>query len=230
MIEIPQHKNILLQILKDIYSDTSISPSLGFKGGTAAYMFYDLPRFSVDLDFDLLNESKTEDIFKKIKNIIENYGQVKEFQKKRFSLFFLLSYQDRAQNIKVEINRRLFKSKYTIKTYLGISMLVMKRADMFAHKMVAMYERAGKSNRDIYDVWFFSKNGWPINKQIVEERTQLTFKEFLETSITSLETKKHNILHGIGELLDQKQKYWVKNNLKKDVLFLLKIMLENEKQ
>jgi hypothetical protein len=33
-----RHKNILLQILKDIYSDTSIAPYLGFKGGTAMQM------------------------------------------------------------------------------------------------------------------------------------------------------------------------------------------------
>jgi len=46
------------QILKDIYTDTSISPLLGFKGGTCAYFFYNLPRFSVDLDFDLLEISE----------------------------------------------------------------------------------------------------------------------------------------------------------------------------
>ena len=51
-----KHKNILLQILKDIYSDTSISPHLGFKGGTAANLFCGLDRDSFDLDFDLLDE------------------------------------------------------------------------------------------------------------------------------------------------------------------------------
>ena len=34
------HKSIMLKILKDIYADTNIGPVLGFKGGTAAYMFY----------------------------------------------------------------------------------------------------------------------------------------------------------------------------------------------
>jgi len=52
------HKNILLQILADIYSDNTIGPFLGFKGGTAAYLFYGLDRFSVDLDFDLLDKKK----------------------------------------------------------------------------------------------------------------------------------------------------------------------------
>mgnify|MGYP006316230969 FL=1 len=39
-LDYSKHKNILLQILKDIYSDTSIAPHLGFKGGTAAMMLY----------------------------------------------------------------------------------------------------------------------------------------------------------------------------------------------
>ena len=37
-----EHKNILLQILKDIYTDVTVGPILGFKGGTAAYLFYNL--------------------------------------------------------------------------------------------------------------------------------------------------------------------------------------------
>ncbi len=231
VLKIPQHRNILFQILKDIYSDTNISPFLGFKGGTAAYIFYNLPRFSVDLDFDLLNESKEEEIFEKIVKIIGNYGRVKEAVKKRFSLFFLLSYDEEAQNIKVEINRRVFGSQYEVKTYLGVSMLVMKREDMFAHKIMAMYERMDKANRDIYDVWFFLKNNWPINSKIVEKRSGMVFKTLLKKCITSLEKGKNkNILQGIGELLDEKQKLWVKKHLISDVLFLLKLMLESEVQ
>lgn len=52
-VDYAKHKNILLQILKDIYSDTTIAPYLGFKGGTAAHLFYNLNRDSFDLDFDL---------------------------------------------------------------------------------------------------------------------------------------------------------------------------------
>ena len=63
VLNISTHKTILFQILKDIYSDTLISPFLGFKGGTAALLFYKLGRFSVDLDFDLLGESKEDLIF-----------------------------------------------------------------------------------------------------------------------------------------------------------------------
>ncbi len=229
-LSIPEHKNILLQILKDIYSDTTISPFLGFKGGTAAYMFYDLDRFSVDLDFDLLDETKEEAVFSKIKEIVKNYGKIRETRKKRFNLFFLLSYDEKSQNIKIEVNRRSFGSRYELKTYLGISMLAMVKEDMFAHKLMAMYERIGKTNRDIYDTWFFLRNNWPINKKIIEDRSGMAFKELLKKCITKLEEMDDkNILAGIGELLDAKQKVWAKANLKKDVLFLLKLKLENEK-
>ena len=58
-------------------------------------------------------------------------------------------------------------------------MKVMVREDMAAHKLVAMYERSGQTNRDIYDVWFFLKNNWPINEKIIEKRTGMSVQEFL---------------------------------------------------
>src|SRR3989344_6482414 len=129
------HKNILIRILKDMYSDASVGPILGFKGGTAAYLFYELSRFSVDLDFDLLDVTQEDRVFEQIKKILGTYGALKEIEKKRFNLFFLLSYDKKiqgAQNIKVEINRRDFGSKYEIMSYFGIPMKVMVKEDMAA--------------------------------------------------------------------------------------------------
>jgi predicted nucleotidyltransferase component of viral defense system len=224
------HKTILLQILKDIYTDTSLGPILGFKGGTAANLFYDLGRFSVDLDFDLLDETKVDFIFEKLEKILREYGTIKEKYKKQNTLFFVLSYDEKAQNIKVEINRRNFGSRYALKNYLGISMLVMVKEDMFAHKLVAMLERSRIANRDVYDLWHFLKNHWPINKEMVEKRTKMTFREYLKKCIKFVDSlSDRNILSGMGELLDEKQKSWAKNHLKKDTVFLLKVRLEQEK-
>jgi len=227
------HKNILIKILKDIYTDSTIGPLLGFKGGTAVYLFYNLNRFSVDLDFDLLDAEKADYVFEQIKKILENYGAIKEAEKKRFNLFYVLAYDEKvpgAQNIKVEINRREFGSKYEVKSYLGISMKIMVQEDMFAHKLCAMYERIGKTNRDIFDVWYFLQNEWPVNKKIIEERTKMNFNGFLQKCIDSLEKMTdQNILSGMGELLDAKQKDWVKAKLRTETIFLLKLKLQNEK-
>lgn len=229
-LDYSKHKNIMLQILKDIYSDTSIAPYLGFKGGTAALLFYDLNRNSVDLDFDLLDETKKEEVFNKIQKITESYGSITESKMKHFNLLNVISYKKGAQQIKVEVNRRQFGSRYEMKTLLGISMLVMVKEDMFAHKLMTMYERISKTSRDIFDVYFFFKNNWDINKKIVEERSNMSFKETLVKCIKMLEEmdNKH-ILDGLGELLTQSQKDWAREKLKSETIFLLKLILGNEK-
>lgn len=229
-IDFPRHKNIMLQILKDIYSDPTIAPFLGFKGGTAALMFYDLNRNSVDLDFDLLDESKEQIVFDKIQKIAVSYGKVVDSRIKRFNLLVVISYDEKSQNIKIEINRRNFDSKYELKTLFGISMLVMAKEDMFAHKLMAMYERVGKTSRDIFDVYFFAKNNWDINKAIVENRSKKTFKEVLQKCIDSLEKMDNRrILDGLGESLTESQKDWARAKLKAETLFLLKVVRSFEK-
>jgi len=55
MIDLNKHRFYLVRILKDIYSDIELANNLGFKGGTALMLFYDLPRISVDPDFNLID-------------------------------------------------------------------------------------------------------------------------------------------------------------------------------
>lgn len=224
MLNQNNHKNILLSILKDIYSDSEISSQLGFKGGTAAYLFYGLERFSVDLDFDLLNPEKEQLVFERIKEIVGKYGQIKDEQQKFYTLFFAISYGEKDKNIKIEISRRFKNNHYETKQYLGIPILVMKQADMLANKLLAMDERINKFSRDIYDVWFFLTKMWPINEDIILEKTGKKLPEFLLSLVEKLEKLPENkMLVGVGELLDEKQKNWVKNNLKKDTLFQLRL-------
>lgn len=222
-----KHKNILLQILKDIYSDSSIAPYLGFKGGTAALLFYGLERYSVDLDFDLLLDEKEKEVFEKINTIAKKYGVITQSRIKHFNLLNIISYKKGAQQIKIEINRRHFDSRYEVKNLLGISILVMVKEDMFAHKLMAMYERIGKTNRDIFDVYFFYKNNWQINKKIVEDRASMSFRDVLDKCIKKLENLNNKyILDGLGELLSASQKDWARNKLKDETIFLLKLNKE----
>lgn len=221
------HNDILIRILKDIYTNKSLGPLLGFKGGTAALLFYGLDRFSVDLDFDLLETKEEDFVFDKIEKIISRYGLIKSKMKKHYTLFFELSYADLDRNIKVEINRRNFGSACQIQNYFGITMLVITKEDMFANKLCAFYERADRANRDIYDVWFFLQNRWSIHKELVENRLGLAFEECIKSCISKLEkVSEKNILSGMGELMDPKQKRWVKANLKIETLFLLKVLLD----
>lgn len=95
-----------------------------------------MPRFSVDLDFDLIDNSdnfnKTKDLlFLKIGNILKKYGNVKEKRIKRYTNFFLLSYGSADHNIKIEISIRRHNNQYEIKEYLGIAILTAKKETLF---------------------------------------------------------------------------------------------------
>ncbi len=231
-LNIAHHEEILIKILKAFFADVAVAPHLAFKGGTAAMLFYGLDRFSVDLDFDLLDASQEDSIFLRIQEVLQKYGKIKDSENKKFNLLFLLSYEGKlesAQNLKVEINKRTFDSHYEVKEFMGIAMRVMVQEDMAAHKLVAMYERIGRTNRDIYDVWFFLQHNWSINKNIVEQRTGLAYGKFLLNCIDALEKMdNHHILKGLGELLTPQQKVWTKTKLRNETLFLLRLAARAE--
>lgn len=229
MINKEKHQLIMGRILKDICVDISIAPLLGFKGGTCAYFFYNLPRFSADLDFDLFSTSETiqEMVFGKVIKILEKYGEVKDQRIKRYTIFGLLSYGEADRNIKIEINTRQLikdiKDQYELKEYLGIPMFVAKKDYLFASKLSALTLRSEVAMRDIYDIYYFAKNNWDINGQIVKARTSKNTKEYLNDCVVTIEKIKDNqILQGLGEFLSEKEKTWAKNRLKAETIFLLK--------
>jgi len=229
MLNKEKHQLIMGRILQDIYSDTTISSLIGFKGGTCAYFFYELPRFSVDLDFDLFttDEETQKIVFEKVKSILVKYGEVKNSRIKRFTIFSLLSYGDADHNIKVEINVRMLmpnlKEHYVLKDYLGISMLVAKKDYLFGSKLSALTLRGETAMRDIYDIWFFAKNNWDMNVDVVRARTGKSIKEYLADCMDIIEKVKDNeILSGLGELIGEKEKAWVKAHLRKETVLLLK--------
>lgn len=230
MLNKEKHQLTMGKILRDIYSDTSISSLIGFKGGTCAYFFYGLTRFSVDLDFDLFSSDETTQklVHEKIHSMLGKYGEIKDDYIKRNTIFFLLSYGDGDHNVKVEVNVRILvpdiKEYYEVKEYLGISLLAGKKDYLFASKLAALTDRRLLAMRDIYDIWFFVKNNWDINAEVVKARTGKTIKEHIADCISVIEAVKDSeILRGLAELLPgEKEKMWAKTHLREETVFLLK--------
>lgn len=221
------HKTSFLNVLRAIYSDPDTRTVLGFKGGTAALLLYGLPRFSVDLDFDLLDSDKKEIVFKKVKFFLEKYGVLSEAWEKHYTLFYLLHYQKGERTLKIEISKRPSRSAFESKNYLGIPMLVMKQESMSACKLAALLTRREFASRDMFDLEFFLRNNWPIDEDIIKEKTGFSPKEAFKKAIKLVEGINQNeLLRGLGELLqDNKQKAWVKDKLKDELLFQLRLFL-----
>ncbi len=223
-MNLTKHKSLLIRILKDVYDDIELGNLLGFKGGTALLFFYQLPRFSVDLDFNLIQPEKQAIVFEKIREIVLKYGKIHDEAIKYYGLVLVLDYGSGERKLKIEISNRQFANHYELKNFLGISMRVMTLPDMFAHKVCALLDRPAFTNRDLFDCWFFMQQQTPINKQIVEERMKKPLANYLQDCICYLEKMSDkNRLQGLGELLDEDLKQFVKTKLRLETITLFKI-------
>lgn len=227
MTDINKHKFFLVSVLRDIYSDTELANSLGFKGGTAQMLFHDLPRFSVDLDFNLLTVERSNSIYEKIRKILLSYGTIRDEAQKHFGLLLVLDYEADERNLKVEISNRLFPDSYETRIFLGIPMKVMVKPDLFAHKLCALVDRNVLTNRDIFDIYYFMRQKTPVNPVIIKHRMGLELIEYIEKCIERIEkVNPKSLLHGMGDLLDDNLKTFVKTRLKTETIQLLKMYRE----
>ena len=223
MVDINRHKFFLFQILKDIYEDKELAGILGFKGGTAMMFFYDLPRFSVDLDFNLLNPNKEDVAYGKVREILLKHGAIHDEAKKFYGPIYVLDYGAGERKLKVEISNRNFGDRYEFKNLLGVNMQVMIAPDMFAHKLCTMLDRTAITNRDIFDCWFFMNNKTSLNKSIIETRMKIPLADYLKKSIETLESMSDKgMLNGLGELMDDDMKKFVRTKLRTETITLLK--------
>jgi len=226
MLSEKYHRKIMFEILRDIYK-SDLGFYLGFKGGTMLYFFYNLNRFSVDLDFDLLlptNKERTlteNVILKKLEKIIKPYGKIEDIYNKNYTLFALVNYGEGERNLKIEISKRLtYKNKYEFKNLYGTNIKCMAIEDAFSHKLLAATGRRAAVNRDFYDLYFFWKNGYDFNEKIIKKIAKKSGREYLIFLRKYIEKNlnKNNVLQGLGELLSESEKDWVKDNLKRELL------------
>ncbi|EKE28358.1 MAG: hypothetical protein ACD_3C00071G0008 [uncultured bacterium (gcode 4)] len=213
MLNKDKHRQLLYQILKEIF-ESDFAKNIAFKWWTACYFLYNLDRFSTDLDFDII--SGNEDLDENIIGILKKYWDIKKGNK------IILSYWKDEDNIKIDISRKIWKNNiYEIKNFYWTDMKVQSKGTIFANKLVALTER--NTNRDIYDIYFFFKNNWDINDEIITERTWKTKKELLEGIIFKLKALPGNykILDWLWEVLDGKQKSFVKEKLLKELIGII---------
>jgi predicted nucleotidyltransferase component of viral defense system len=222
-LQITTHKTHLTNILLDIYKDSELSGALGFKGGTAAMLFYDLPRFSVDLDFDLIEEAKN--VVERMTKLLGAKYMIKDSSTKYNTLFWLLSYGERTTHIKVEISTRDNPfNHYERKVFYGTQLQILASPDMVAHKLVAALERASCASRDLFDIHYFlsSPIGANINYEIIKDRTGMEVRDFYLTLSTIVQKiSSTNLLNGLGELLTEPQKDWARAKLIPELVGLI---------
>lgn len=169
--------------------------------------FYELDRFSTDLDFNCLTEDFDFQVLTRM--LEENYPELKiSFQDKHFTYFWLIDTGRKEVNIKIEIRKKAYTSTYDIyeiKDLNGVSIKTMRIDCMLSHKLCAALDR--QQNRDIYDIWFMLNKGVDINQDIVTNENPIqpgislrVYLQKLREHIT-VKLNQKNVLDDIGNLL-----------------------------
>ena len=213
----------MAQILGLIFRDTDLCNLLAFKGGTSLMFFHGLPRFSTDLDFNLLDASKVDIVYEKVRAILTRFGSIDDEAKKQFGPILVLNYGRGERMLKVEISTRIYDNHYEMLNLAGTDIRVMTMPDMFAHKLCAMGERL--SPRDVFDVWFFLQNHTEINENIVKVRTGRCVSEYAKWCAERVrESSPKLIMQGLGEVIDEaKTKGFVRNKLIEETVTALEL-------
>jgi len=228
MLNQNKHRRYMYDILVDI-SNSPLKNYIAFKWWTLCFFVYGLDRFSTDLDFDIIKDNKN--ITTWMKDILKKYGNIKDEYDKKFTNFFLLDYGADNQNIKIELSKKKQKNdKYETINFFGSNLLAMTKDCIFANKLVALSQRY--KNRDLFDIHFFYKNHFPINEDLILERTGWGYVNLLEEIKAEIPQKysKNSLLAEMWELVTEKQKYFIKNKLIKEVIWLIDFEIFNNSQ
>ncbi len=212
MLNTTIHKKEMIKLFLDILSNRNLSTTLGFKGGTALYLFYDLDRFSTDLDFNMIDEDFSTD---EMTLEIEKSLKIEEYKNKRYTHFWLCSYSKGQHKIKVEVNKRKYPDRYDVKDFRGYSCKVLSQECIFAHKLCAITDRRVLQNRDLYDAWFMFSKNFEIEEEIIKLRTGESIGEYSKGIVKLIDKLpgNYNIRNGLGSVLDQGKRDWVKRSL-----------------
>lgn len=183
------HKSHLNRLLIEIIDRPALSQHLAFKGGTCAAMLGYLDRFSVDLDFDVLqnaDEGALRDEFHYVFDHLDLKVTL-EFDK---ALFFQLRYPSvpgKRSTLKVSASSMQVKSNQYKPQYLpeiDRFMTCQTIETMFANKLVAVTDRfslrKSVAGRDIYDIHHFLVSGYSYHTPVIEERTSLAVLDYLK--------------------------------------------------
>ena len=193
-------KDYLLEFL--LFSLSDDKRLLTFKGGTALYKFYNLNRFSEDLDFDTIGKRFNADkITKKIIRNLELLGMQRTISEKieygneiniRFTIRGPLYDGSKNSMSRVTINiskreRPVFPvTKLLISTFPEIpsfELSVLDIKEIAAEKVRCIIIR--EKPRDVYDLWFLSKKDIALDVSLINKKLKLyklTFnsKKFME--------------------------------------------------
>lgn len=209
----------LIEILQKM-AQSKVGRWLAFKGGSALRLFWNLPRFSQDLDFNLLSRGEPQEVLGLLKSLSRDY-EMTDLHRKRNTLIGEYRFQWEGPNyrIKVEVALKAFEVPVETKLLRGIPILLVREDFLTAGKFHALLSR--DAPRDVFDYWFILEKNLSYNREfLIQEFGSL--ERFFERSrerVVSMDKRK--LLTDVGKLVDEPTRAWFKTSFREDLLNLI---------
>ncbi len=228
-----KHKNQMFRLLRALLRDNVLANILMFKGGTYASLRGVLDRFSVDLDFDLPDKTAKPAIRQKLYPLFKKLGlEVKDESTNHLQFFLKYAAGELERNtLKLEINDDVSPCNIYEKVRLmevDVYCIGHTLPTAFANKMVAAiarYEKNGSiAGRDFYDMHTFFTKGIEVNRAVVEERTGISYSEYLKKlgDFVKMEVSERLLNEDLNMLMDRKQLRLMVPVLKEELLVYIR--------
>ena len=187
LMEIGKKKGLINKehIEKDYFQDVLLynlfrkTNKLVFKGGTALYKIYKMPRFSEYLDFTMLENFGTEQLKQIVEGITKSMKwEIKSVRETKDSLLIKIGFNGiiteyNTLRIDVSIKNKVlegFEVKNYVPEFIDInpfSLRVLKLEEMVAEKIHSILTR--EKARDMYDLFFLLRIS-RFNKELVDKK------------------------------------------------------------
>lgn len=230
------HKFQLQQLLVAVVDDQYLSQYSCFKGGTCAEMSGFLDRFSVDLDFDIVGVVDVKKFRSRVDKITKKLGLIDD-NKNKESLFFNFKYnapQNQRNKLKFSFFQNVVVSnKYEPRFLTEINRTVKCQTlgTMVANKFVTPIDRYERNHeieaRDIYDICYFIQEGYEIDEEIIRERTNLEFGDYIKKLVGFIDENVTDkmIQEDLNMLLPLEKFSKIRKTLKQDTLLYLRNLI-----
>lgn len=185
-------------------------PSLIFGGETMLRLCHGLDRFSIDLDFWLLQEKKSADLSNALKDYLAQYYTIRDAMDKFYTILLELKSPHYPRSLKIEVRKEAGKFRteqaiaYSRYSTQQVMVKTVSLSDMMASKVSAFLDR--KEIRDVYDIEFLVKRGVPLN--LSEQLRNMVLQQ-----IDNLSKRDYTVK--LGMLLEETQRsYYRTENFK----------------
>jgi len=197
-----------LEVLDRLNSGKFLT-QLVFGGGTMLRLCHGLDRFSVDLDFWVVEDLEPR-FFEDIKGYLAGYYALKDSARKFHTILFELRSPAYSRSLKLEIRREVKQIRaeqviaYSPHAHTQVLLKAVSLPDMLRSKLEAFLDR--REIRDVFDIEFLVKKGLPL------EASDEMLLEILAL-INALPRKDYTVK--LGSLLEKEQReYYSAENFK----------------